>query len=141
MDHHASGHPQALLPASKASSSLCSCYSSRQMADHCGKLDLPTPASQLWVVYLMNLTRDRPSKHVEMLLETHANPAAYTSSNRSEAGWCACQADLALSADQQQRLLEARQQVLPEIERIVAERERLASCLQVSPDTLSHQPG
>ena len=37
-----------------------------------------------------------------------------------------------LSADQKQRLLDARQQVLPEIERIVAERERLTGCLQAS---------
>ena len=42
------------------------------------------------------------------------------------------QADLVLSADQKQRLLDARQQVLPEIERIVAERERLTGCLQAS---------
>ena len=46
---------------------------------------------------------------------------------------CSSQTDLALSADQRQRLLEARQQVLPEIQRIVAERERLTTCLQVSP--------
>ena len=42
------------------------------------------------------------------------------------------QADLVLSADQKQRLLDARQQVLPEIERIIAERERLTGCLQAS---------
>ena len=46
---------------------------------------------------------------------------------------CAYQTDLALSADQRQRLLDARQQVLHEIQRIVAERERLTTCLQVSP--------
>ncbi len=51
----------------------------------------------------------------------------------NEMGDCVCQTDLALSADQRQRLLEARQQVLPEIQRIVAERERLTTCLQVSP--------
>ena len=45
-----------------------------------------------------------------------------------------------LSADQKQRLLDARQQVLPEIARIVAERERLTGCLQASAHILIAPP-
>ncbi|CAL5218737.1 g452 [Coccomyxa viridis] len=62
-------------------------------------------------------------------------PPAYAPSTPA-VKWQTIVTDLALSADQRQRLLEARQQVLPEIQRIVAERERLTTCLQVARPSL-----
>ncbi|CAK0773671.1 hypothetical protein CVIRNUC_004090 [Coccomyxa viridis] len=65
-------------------------------------------------------------------------PLAYAAASPA-VKWQTIMADLVLSADQEQRLLDARQQVLPEIERIVAERERLTGCLQVARPSLAEE--